>query len=104
MAKSSFKKITAVKAESIAMYEGTFAAVLGLFVAVLHSLNTTVQIADSTNSTLAGLSFGLATGIVSLVVVPLVYFGLGWLVGYAHGIIFNAVARTSGGIVVQIED
>ena len=104
MAKSSLKKITAVQAQSIAMYEGTFAAVLGLFVAVLHSLNTTVKIAESTNSTLTGLSFGLATGIVSLVVVPLVYFGLGYLVGYAHGIIFNAVAKTSGGIVVQIED
>lgn len=104
MAKSSLKKVTGVKAQSIAMYEGTFAAIVGLFVAVLHSLNTTIQIADSTNSTLAGLSFGLATGVVSIVVVPLVYFGLGWLVGYVHGAVFNAVAKTSGGIVLEVED
>ena len=104
MAKSSMKKITAVKASSIAMFEGTLAAAIGLFFAVLWSLNTTIKVADATNSTLHGLTFGLATGIVSIIVVPLIYFGMGWVVGFLHGWIFNAVAKSSGGIDVSIEE
>jgi len=104
MAKNTYKKITSVKASSIAMFEGTFAAIVGLLVAVMLSLNSTVEIAANTDSTLRGLSFGLATGIVSIIVVPFIYFGLGWIVGYLHGLVFNAVAQTSGGIELQIED
>ena len=104
MAKQSYKKITAVSASSIAMFEATFASAIGLFVAIMYSLNTTVKIAESTNSTLKGLSFGMATGIVSIIVVPLIYFGIGWLVGYVHGWVFNVIAQSSGGIAVKIED
>lgn len=104
MAKQTYKKITAVKASSIAMYEGTFASIIGLLVAIMYSLNTTVKIATTTESTLKGLTFGLATGIVSIIVVPFIYFGLGWIVGYLHGLVFNAVAQSSGGIELKIED
>lgn len=104
MAKQSYKKITAVKASTIAMFEGTFAGAVGFVVAVMYSLNTTVEIAEATNSTLKGLSFGLATGIVSLIVLPLIYFALGWVVGYLHGAVFNAIVGSSGGIEVKIEE
>ncbi|MEI6480691.1 MAG: hypothetical protein WCO19_00105 [Candidatus Saccharibacteria bacterium] len=104
MAKQTYKKITAVKASSIAMYEGTFASIIGLLVAIMSSLNTTVTIAKTTESTLKGLTFGIATGIVSIIVVPFIYFGLGWIVGYLHGLVFNAVAQSSGGIELKIED
>lgn len=104
MAKQSMKKITAVKASTIAMFEGTLASAIGFVVAVMYSLNTTVSIAESTNSTLKGLSFGLATGIVTIIVLPLIYFGLGWIIGYLHGWLFNAVAASSGGIELNIED
>ncbi|MCX6727520.1 MAG: hypothetical protein NTX11_01775 [Candidatus Saccharibacteria bacterium] len=104
MAKQTYKKITAVKASSIAMYEGTFASIIGLLVAIMSSLNTTVTIAKTTESTLKGLTFGIAAGIVSIIVVPFIYFGLGWIVGYLHGLVFNAVAQSSGGIELKIED
>ena len=101
---SSAKRITAVRASSIAMYEGTFASILGLGIAILFSLNTTVNLAASTNSVLTGLAFGLAAGAVSIIVLPFIYFALGWVIGYLHGWIFNVVAQSSGGIVVDIEE
>ena len=101
---SSAKRITAVRASSVAMYEGTFAAILGLGVAVLFSLNATIELASSTNSVLAGLAFGLASGIVSIIVLPFVYFAFGYVVGYLHGWVFNVVAANSGGIVVDVEE
>jgi hypothetical protein len=104
MAKKSFKKITSVKASSIATFEGTLFAAMGFVVALLRSLDTTIQIADSTDSTLLGLSFGLAAGAVALIVLPLIYFGIGWIVGYLHGWLFNAVASSNGGIEVEIEE
>lgn len=104
MAKTTLKTISGVKASSIAMFEATFGAAIGFVIAVMYSLNTTVAIADSTNSVLKGLSFGLATGILALVVVPLIYFGIGWIVGYIHGWVFNVIAENSGGIGVKIDD
>jgi hypothetical protein len=98
------KKVTGVKSSTIAMFEGVFAAILGLGIAVLHSLNTTVTYTQETQSLLSGMAFGLATGIVAILVLPLVYFGLGWIIGYIHGFIFNVVAENSGGIVLRIED
>lgn len=104
MAKSSNQRITGVKTSSLAMYEGTFAAVLGLGVAIMYSLRNSVEIADSTNSVLAGLTFGLATGIVSILIVPLLYFAFGWIIGLLHGFVFNVISESSGGIVVRVSE
>jgi hypothetical protein len=104
MAKSSTKKLTGVKASSIAMFEGTLGALVGLSVAILYSLAGTIELAQSTSSVLTGLAFGLTAGIVALVTVPLVYFAIGWVIGYLHGFIFNVVAGTSGGIDLDLED
>lgn len=101
MAKESSLKITGVKASTIAMFEGTLGAILGFGIAIIYSLNKTIELADSTNSVLAGLSLGIAAGIVSIIVLPLIYFGIGWIVGYVHAWIFNIVIETSGGIVVD---
>lgn len=104
MSKQSTQRITGVKASSIAVFEGTFAAILGLGVAILFSLNTTVKLASETNSVLAGMAFGLTAGIVSITVLPLIYFSFGWVVGYLHGWVFNVVSSNSGGIVVDTEE
>lgn len=104
MAKSGNKRLVRLDAKTVALFEGSFAAILGLGVAILHSLRTTVDIAAETESVLSGMAFGLATGIVSIIVLPLIYFGLGWIIGYFHGWVFNVVAETSGGIVMQLED
>lgn len=103
MAKKITMKVTAVRASSIAMFEGTLASVIGLGVAILFSLGKTVAVAESTNSVLTGFAFGISAGIVSIILLPLIYFGIGWLVGYVHGWLFNVIARSSGGITVDTE-
>lgn len=104
MARSSTKKLTGLRAGSVAMFEGTFAALVGLAVAILYSLSGTIELTQATNSVLTGLAFGLTAGIVALVVVPLVYFAFGWVIGYLHGFIFNVVAGASGGIDLDFEE
>ena len=92
--------ITGVKASTVALFEGTFASAIGLFVAIVFSLRTTINLSQETNSVLAGLSLGLLSGAVSIIVLPFVYFAIGWLVGYLHGIVFNAIVNASGGIAI----
>lgn len=93
-------RIVKIKATSLATFEGFLAALIGLGVAILYSLRNSAQLSLSTNSVLKGLAFGLATGIVSIIIVPLIYFGIGWVIGLIHGWIFNAVSSASNGIIV----
>lgn len=104
MAKKSNTRVVGVKSATLATFVGSFWGILGLGVAIMHSLRTTVDIAESTQSVLSGLAFGLATGIVSIIVLPLIYFGIGWVSGYLWGFVFNVVSETSGGLVIRIED
>jgi hypothetical protein len=104
MAVKANKRVIGIKSSTLAMFEGSFFGIIGLGVAVLHSLRTTVDMAESTQSVLSGLAFGLATGIVSIIVLPLIYFGIGWVFGYLHGFVFNVVSETSGGLVFRMEE
>lgn len=98
------KRIVSIKPSSIAMLQGVFWSVIGLGIAILRSLNTTVEIANSTDSVLAGLTLGIAAGAVSIIVVPMVYFGIGWVLGIVQGYVLNYLIVTSGGIDMVIED
>lgn len=104
MAKSNGKRLTEIKATSLATFQGTFAAILGLGVAILRSLEATVDVAEATDSVLTGMAFGLAAGVVSIIVVPLIYFAIGWVLGLIQGWIYNVVLGASGGLVVKVED
>lgn len=102
MAKSNLK-VVGVKPSTVAMFEGVFFAIVGLGIAILHTLSSTFAFAQATDSVFAGLAFGMATGIVSIIVVPFVYFGIGWIIGYLNGWVINAVMATSGGIMLDVE-
>lgn len=104
MAKSNQKRLTAIRATSLANLQGTFASIIGLGVAILSSLETTINVADSTDSVLRGLAFGLAAGVVSIIVVPLIYFAIGWVVGLVQGWVYNVILGAAGGLVVDLED
>ena len=104
MAVKTNSRIIGVKTSTLALYEGVFAAVLGLAIALFWSLSTSFQYGVATNSVLKGLAFGLTAGFVSLIIVPLVYFAFGWIIGLVHGFIFNVISETSGGIVLRIEN
>ncbi len=106
MAKQTTRQHTIIrlKASSWATFQGSFAAIIGLGVAILHSLDSVVAMAEATDSVLRGMAFGLATGIVSIIVVPLIYFALGWLFGIVQAWIFNTVLGVAGGLVVETGD
>lgn len=98
------KRIVSLKPSSIAMLQGVFGAVAGLAVAILFSLNTTIDVAASTNSVLGGLALGLGAGALAIVVLPLVYFGIGWVIGFVQGIVLNFLIEASGGIELDLHD
>lgn len=104
MAKVSDKKIVRLSAWSLANLMGTFTAIIGLGVAILHSLDSVIDVTEATDSLLRGLAFGLATGIVSIIVVPLIYFAIGWLVGLIQGWVYNVVLGAAGGLEFTLED
>jgi hypothetical protein len=104
MSKEKSLKVTGVNASTVAAFEGTFASIIGLGVAILFSMQATVELANSTQSVLRGFAFGLSAGIVSIIVLPLIYFGIGWIIGYIHGWIINIVLKNAGGVKFDIEE
>ena len=106
MAKSSASllRVTGLKATTVGMLQGTFFSILGLVVAISGSISATVEWAESTESVLRGLTFGLAHGVVMIVFVPLIYFAVGWVIGLIYGFIINAVLESSGGLVLKTRD
>ncbi len=104
MAQKANKRVVGVKASSWANFVGVFWSIIGLGVAILHSLRSTVEFSQDTESLLAGLAFGTAIGIISIIVLPIVYFAFGWVIGYIQAFVFNVVAENSEGIVFRLED
>jgi hypothetical protein len=98
------KRVVSVKPTSIATYQGVFAAVIGLAAAILFSLRNSLDIAQSTESLLAGLTLGIVSGALAIFVVPLIYFGIGWLIGLMQGLVLNFLIEASDGIEVRLED
>lgn len=104
MAKVDSKRLVSIKSASWAVFQGSFASVIGLGVAILYSLKGTIKVAASTDSVLTGMAFGLSVGIVSIIVLPMVYFVFGWLIGLVQAWIYNTILGISGGIVFEIKD
>ena len=92
--------ITGVRASTIALFEATLASAIGLAVAILFGLSATFQLTQETNSILAGLTLGIGAGAAAIILIPLVYFGIGYVIGYLHGWVFNAILGASRGITV----
>lgn len=104
MAKVSDKRLTRISPTSFANLQGTFFAIIGLGVAILHSIQATVDVADSTESVLRGMAFGLATGVVTVLVLPLLYFAIGWVFGVIQGWVYNVILGAAGGLEISLED
>ncbi|HTK39674.1 MAG TPA: hypothetical protein VL362_02310 [Patescibacteria group bacterium] len=103
MPKQVERNIVGIKPSTVALFQATFAAATGLSIAVLRGLDDTVHFTSETNNVLAGMSFGVGNGMALILTLPLIYFALGWIVGYLNGFVLNAVMRTSGGVVVMTE-
>src|SRR6056297_3817934 len=92
------RRITGIKSSTLALFEGVLGSIIGLGIAIMFSLNTTIDYTEQTDSVFRGLAFGATAGIVSIIVLPLIYFAFGWVIGYIHGFIFNVVAENSEGL------
>jgi hypothetical protein len=98
------KRVVGIRASSWANFNGVFWSIIGLGVAILHSLRETVSFTQDTQSLLSGLVFGTAVGIVSIIVVPFVYYAIGYVLGLLQAFVFNVVAESSKGVVLHVED
>lgn len=94
-------QIVNVEAYSLGAFIGMLFALFGFVAAVLYTFSSTVSITQATDSLLQGLTFGIARGIFALLIIPMVYFVFGFVLGYLYGVIFNAVSKSTGGIVID---
>lgn len=94
-------QILSVESYSLGAFIGMLFALIGFVAAVFYTFSSTINIAQATDSVLQGLTFGIARGILALIIVPLAYFVLGFVLGYLYGVIFNAVSKSTGGIVID---
>jgi hypothetical protein len=93
-------RVSRVNATSLAMFEGTFAAVIGFAVGLAAWFSLAFTYTAATDSLLRGMLFGLQPGFVALILATILYFVAGWVVGLVHGGLFNLVASWMGDFAV----
>lgn len=94
-------RIGGISPATLALFEGSLGAVWGLAVAVYVYFQATAFGFVVTDSFLQGLLFGLGTSALILLATPVLYFAIGWVLGYLHGLVFNAIAHALGGIMLS---
>ncbi len=99
---TTLTRVVGVKATTVGALQGTFFSLLGLIAAISYTISASAQFADSTESLLRGLTFGLAHGLIAIILVPFIYFAFGWVLGSLYGVIINAVLEGSGGLVLKV--
>lgn len=102
--KTSTLRVIGIKASTIGMVQGTFLALIGLVTAIAYTVTTSIDATRETESLLNGLTLGLASGIVSIIFVPIIYFAVGWIIGFLQGIVLNLIIRLSGGVVLKTDE
>lgn len=90
--------IKSVKPTSLAVFVGTAWALVGLVIALIAALGGSLAFGDQTDSVIKGLLFGLTAGLFTVILLPIIYFAIGWLIGAVYGWLFNVIAGVSGGI------
>jgi hypothetical protein len=96
-------RLNGLSPTSVAMFEGVFGAILGLVVAVMYLIGGTIAYSDATNSLLQGLLLGMGLGAFALLIYPMLYFAIGWLIGIVHGFFINLVLQSSGGLALGVQ-
>lgn len=98
-------KITAVNPVSLGTFVGTFYAIIGLVIGLVIAFGSTfaVWFGQSSVTFLQGLGLGVAVGIFSVVLIPIVYFIIGWIQGAVFGFIFNVATSYMGGLEIEAE-
>jgi hypothetical protein len=90
--------VTSLKPTTFAFFIGMTGAVLGVIVAIAAWLRGTIAYTAATDSLLQGLLLGLGVGFLTLIFLPMIYFAIGWLVGFLEGIVINLALNWMGGL------
>ena len=91
--------INRIGAFSLARLAGTLYAILGLFVGAILSL---AALAGAFGAGDSGGFAGTLVGIGSIVLLPIVYGVLGFIVSFIGAMLYNVLARTVGGIELDV--
>jgi len=96
-------KITAVNPISLGTFVGAFYAIIGLVIGIVIAFGSTLAawFGQAGISFLQGLGLGLAVGIFSIILIPIIYFIIGWIQGVVFGFIFNIVTSYMGGLEIE---
>ncbi|MEZ4703257.1 MAG: hypothetical protein R2834_23210 [Rhodothermales bacterium] len=85
---------------SAARITGIVTAALGLIVAVLYlPILTLLSLFDG-----SGESFGMTMGFAFLIIFPILYGLMGFLIGAFYAWLYNIVAERFGGLEMEFED
>ncbi len=90
--------IKSVKPTSLALFVGVAWGLIGLTVALIAAVGWSIAFGETTDSFIKGMLFGMTAGLMTVILLPLIYFAIGWLIGVVYGWLFNVVAGLSGGI------
>lgn len=95
------QRVKNIGAVSLATTMGVLYAALGLIVGAILAL-IALAMPSSGLSGSAGM-FGMMGGVASIIVLPLVYGVLGFVLGLISAAIYNVVARMTGGVELTLE-
>ena len=96
-------KITAINPISLGTFVGTFYAIIGVFIGLIIAFGSTfaVWFGQASISFLQGLGLGVAVGLFSVILIPIIYFIIGWVQGVVFGFIFNIATSYMGGLEIE---
>jgi hypothetical protein len=101
MAKSVIRRLGVL---SVAKLQGTLYALLGLLVGAVFALFSLfgAALGSSMGSDHQGSIFGAALGVGAIVIFPVFYGLLGFVVGLVVAALYNLVAGLTGGVEIEL--
>lgn len=96
-------RIRSVDPLQYAFVLGVLEALLGLVIGVIFWLTFATTARSIPNAGASGLGFMMAAGPLLIVMAPIFYGILGFIVGLIVAVIYNIVAKWTGGIQMTLE-
>ena len=98
-------KITAVNPVSLGTFVGTFYAIIGVAIGLVLAFSSTfvAWFGHEGLTFFQGLGFGLAVGVLGIIILPVIYFIIGWIQGAIFGFMFNIATSYMGGLEIETE-
>lgn len=96
------QSITRIGPVSLAKIMGVAYAFLGLLIGGLFSLISLVGVMGAMGQDRTAGLMGMLFGVGAVIIAPVVYGCLGFIGGLITGVIYNLVARVSGGLEIEL--